>query len=149
MFFSHVYSNLNDKSRKKGQQPNGNKSLTTTTTRSMCTRSSPLYQNCLLLAPDGELLCTCDKRKADWYVNKSLATVVAETPSYTVRLKFEPAGRAVGQVGQYYLQVKENKCVVCGETESYLRKNVIPREYRKYFPSNYRRSIFLKKKKII
>lgn len=115
----------------------------------MCTRSSPLYQNCLLLAPDGELLCTCDKRKADWYVNKNLATVVAETPSYTVRLKFEPAGRAVGQVGQYYLQVKENKCVVCGETESYLRKNVIPREYRKYFPSNYRRSIFLKKNKKI
>lgn len=123
-----IGSNLNAKSAV------GSKRLDKSLTRSMCTRSSPLYQNCLLQAPDGELLCTCDKRKADWYVKKDLASVIAETP-YTVRLNFEPAGRAVGQVGQYYLQVKANKCVVCGESESYLRKNVIPREYRKYFPS--------------
>ncbi|XP_075980451.1 exonuclease 3'-5' domain-containing 2 isoform X2 [Anticarsia gemmatalis] len=97
------------------------------------TRSKPLYHNCFLQAPDGELLCTCDSKKALWYVEKELADVVKEDP-LTVRLRFEPAGRSVGDVGRYYQLQKENKCVVCGGTNSYIRKNVVPREYRKYFP---------------
>lgn len=32
------------------------------------TRSKPLYHNCYLEAPDGEMLCTCDNKKAMWYV---------------------------------------------------------------------------------
>lgn len=97
------------------------------------TRTKPLYHNCFLQAPDGELLCTCDNKKALWYVEKELADIVKEDP-LTVRLRFEPAGRSVGDVGKYYQMTKENKCVVCGATNSYIRKNVVPREYRKYFP---------------
>ncbi|XP_045760722.1 exonuclease 3'-5' domain-containing protein 2 [Maniola jurtina] len=97
------------------------------------TRSKPLYHNCFLEAPDGELLCTCDNNKAMWYVTKELADVVSEDP-LKVRLRFEPAGRSVGDVGRYYQLTKENKCVVCGAKDSYIRKNVVPREYRKYFP---------------
>jgi exonuclease 3'-5' domain-containing protein 2 len=62
-----------------------------------------------------------------------LADVVSEDP-LTVRLRFEPAGRAVGDVGKYYQLTKENRCVVCGADRSYIKKNVVPREYRKYFP---------------
>ncbi|XP_026763911.2 exonuclease 3'-5' domain-containing protein 2 [Galleria mellonella] len=102
-------------------------------TYSNLTRSKPLYHNCFLQAPDGELLCTCDNKKALWYVEKQLADVVTEEP-LTVRLRFEPAGRSVGEVGRYYQLTKENKCVVCGNANSYIRKNVVPREYRKYFP---------------
>lgn len=69
------------------------------------------------------------------YLTKELGELVCESP-FTVRLKFEPAGRAVGEVGQYYREIKENRCVVCGASDSYLRKNIVPREYRKYFPSN-------------
>ncbi|KPJ17820.1 Exonuclease 3'-5' domain-containing protein 2 [Papilio machaon] len=97
------------------------------------TRSKPLYHNCFLVAPDGELLCTCDTKKAEWYVDKGLADVVNDNP-LTVRLRFEPSGRSVGDVGRYYQLTKENKCVVCGGDNSYIRKNVVPREYRKYFP---------------
>lgn len=104
--------------------------------RSFATRAKPLYQNCLLQAPDGELLCTCDRKKAQWYVHKDIGVVIAEEP-FTVRLKFEPAGRAVGEVGKYYQQVKVNCCVVCGKQESYIRKNVVPREYRKLFPCKF------------
>ncbi|CAK1548737.1 unnamed protein product [Leptosia nina] len=96
-------------------------------------RSSPLYHNCFLQAPDGELLCTCDTKKAKWYVEKELADVITEEP-LTVRLRFEPAGRSVGEVGKYYQLTKQNVCVVCGEHNSYIRKNVVPREYRKHFP---------------
>lgn len=94
------------------------------------TRQRPLYDNCLLLAPDGEVLCTCDVRKAAWYLEKGLATKVEDSP-LKVKLKFEPAGRPTDD---YYLQDKENICVVCGAEESYIRKCVIPREYRKYLP---------------
>ncbi|XP_053694716.1 exonuclease 3'-5' domain-containing protein 2 [Sabethes cyaneus] len=102
--------------------------------RSMATRAKPLYDNCLMQAPDGDLLCTCDRKKAEWYVSKELAEIVSDQPNYTIRLKFEPKGRAVGDVGRYYQTAKENRCVVCGAKDSYIRKNVVPRDYRKHFP---------------
>ncbi|XP_026726629.1 exonuclease 3'-5' domain-containing protein 2 [Trichoplusia ni] len=97
------------------------------------TMGKPLYNNCYLEAPDGELLCTCDKKKALWYVERTTADIVKEDP-LTVRLRFEPSGRSVGAVGRYYQLKKENKCVVCGDTQTFIRKNVVPREYRKLFP---------------
>ena len=100
------------------------------------TRKSPLYHNCMLEAPDGQLLCTCDTKKAHWYIAKGigyqvhltiLLTVtkpqcskVSEDP-LIVRLKFEPSGRPEGKAGEYYLSVKPNICVVCGVGEAYLR----------------------------
>lgn len=67
------------------------------------------------------------------YIEKDIGALISEDP-FTVRLKFEPAGRAVGETGEYYRTPKANQCVVCGESEKYIRKNVVPREYRKYFP---------------
>ncbi|XP_017874797.1 PREDICTED: exonuclease 3'-5' domain-containing protein 2 [Drosophila arizonae] len=101
--------------------------------RNLGTQSKAFYDNCVLEAPDGELLCTIDRRKASWYLNQNLGTQVSEQP-FTVRLNFEPAGRAVGDVGRYYQTPKENQCVVCGRRDAYIRKNVVPREYRKHFP---------------
>lgn len=110
-----------------------NRSVDNYKMRKTLTRQKPLYTNSYLYTNDDELLCTIDMKKAMWYVNKGLGEIVAEDP-LTVRLKFEPAGRAVGQTGKYYQTPKDNKCVVCGETEKYTRKNVVPREYRKHFP---------------
>ena len=39
-----------------------------TATRAYSTRQRPLYDNCILQAPDGEVLSTCDRRKAEWFV---------------------------------------------------------------------------------
>ncbi|EDV91209.1 exonuclease 3'-5' domain-containing protein 2 [Drosophila grimshawi] len=102
--------------------------------RNLGTQSKAFYDNCLLQAPDGELLCTIDRSKAAWYLTQNLGTQISEQP-FTVRLNFEPAGRAVGDVGRYYQTPKENQCVVCGRRDAYLRKNVVPREYRKHFPT--------------
>ncbi|EDW38009.1 GL12271 [Drosophila persimilis] len=101
--------------------------------RYLGTQSKVFYDNCLLQAPDGELLCTMDRRKASWYLAQNLGTKVSENP-FTVRLNFEPAGRAVGEVGRYYQTPKENQCVVCGNREALIRKNVVPHQYRKHFP---------------
>lgn len=103
--------------------------------RSYTARKSQLYDNCHLQAPDGELLCYCDRKKAERYLEKGLAVEIHDVPVYTVRLNFEPAGRAVGEVGEYYRTVKENLCVVCGKTDDLIRKNVVPHEYRKFFPN--------------
>ncbi|XP_067223859.1 exonuclease 3'-5' domain-containing protein 2 isoform X3 [Chanodichthys erythropterus] len=96
-------------------------------------RKSPLYDNCFLHAPDGQPLCTCDKKKAKWYLEKGIGELVSEDP-FIVRLLFEPSGRPDSQK-DYYLTAKENLCVVCGKAESYIRKNIVPHEYRRHFPA--------------
>ncbi|KYO21691.1 exonuclease 3'-5' domain-containing protein 2 isoform X2 [Alligator mississippiensis] len=95
-------------------------------------RKSPLYDNCFLHAPDGQPLCTCDRKKAQWYLDKGIGELVSMDP-FVVKLQFEPSGRPESQV-DYYLTVKENLCVVCGKRESYIRKNIVPHEYRRHFP---------------
>ena len=57
------------------------------------------------------------------------AEVVTENPP-TIMTNFEPAGRP-GDEREYYLTEKENRCVVCGRMDSYIRKNVVPHEYRR------------------
>ncbi|KAK9533952.1 hypothetical protein VZT92_009037 [Zoarces viviparus] len=96
-------------------------------------RKSPLYDNCFLHAPDGQPLCTCDKKKAKWYLDKGIGVLQSEEP-FAVRLLFEPSGRPDSQQ-DYYLTAKENLCVVCGKADSYIRKNIVPHEYRRHFPT--------------
>ena len=65
---------------------------------------------------------------------KERGTIVCETP-LTVRLNFEPAGRPSSEYDRYYLMDKANKCVVCGQVNSVLRKNIVPHDYRRHFPA--------------
>ncbi len=37
-------------------------------------RRSQLYHNCRLLAPDGQLLLTMDRRKVEWYLERQLGS---------------------------------------------------------------------------
>ncbi|KAL9959867.1 hypothetical protein ACROYT_G033231 [Oculina patagonica] len=95
-------------------------------------RKSPLYMNCMLAAPDGSRLCTLDRKKADWYIKRGIGKLTCLDP-YTVQLKFEPSGRP-GTEDSYYLNFKDNICVVCGSDQSYMRKNIVPHDYRRFFP---------------
>lgn len=101
--------------------------------KKMSIRKTPLYHNARLLAPDGQPLCVCDTKKAQWYIQKGLGVQV-DGEVFTVKLNFEPSGRPEGVAGEYYLTFKENVCVVCGQSDSYLRKYIVPHEYRKHFP---------------
>ena len=51
-----------------------------------------------------------------------------------MKLKFEPAGRPKSKE-DYYLTFKENVCVVCGKSEAFLSKSIVPRDYRQHFPT--------------
>ena len=70
-------------------------------------------------------------------MSKERGTVVCENP-ITVRLNFEPAGRPSTDYDQYYLLEKSNMCVVCGSKDSILRKNIVPHEYRRNFPTFFK-----------
>ena len=96
-------------------------------------RKKPLYTNAKLQSPDGQMLSLVDTKHADWYVKKGLAEYISHDP-VVVRLNFEPKGRPEGAAGEYYLIPKSNHCVVCGSSESYLKKWIVPHEYRKEFP---------------
>ncbi|XP_022092747.1 exonuclease 3'-5' domain-containing protein 2-like [Acanthaster planci] len=100
-------------------------------------RQSQMYHNCRLIAPDGQMLCTCHRQKAEWYVKKGIGTEVSQEP-YTVQLNFEPSGMP-GLDRAYYLQDKANMCVVCGREDSYIRKNIVPHEYRRHFPEKLKK----------
>ncbi|KAG8212695.1 hypothetical protein J437_LFUL019593, partial [Ladona fulva] len=114
---------------------------------SIPSRKTPMYDNIFLLAPDGEILCTCDRKRA-MYVDKGIGTLIEENTfeenedgservcktTLKVKLNFEPQRRAIDESEKYYCVVKDNLCVVCGKEDSYLRKHIVPHEYRKYFP---------------
>ncbi|KAI5635839.1 3'-5' exonuclease domain-containing protein [Phthorimaea operculella] len=97
-------------------------------------RKKPLYENCTMQAPDGDMLNTCDSKKAQWYLDKGLADFISDNP-LVIRLRFEPSGRCINNESEkIYMIYKENQCVVCGRRDSYIRKNVVPREYKTCFP---------------
>lgn len=102
-------------------------------------RQKIMYDNCQLLAPDGELLCSCDRSKAQWYVYKGLGEKISDDP-FTVQLNFEPSGRPTLD-NVFYCKEKLNSCVVCGKTENFHRKLVVPSEYRKYFPNLMKKNL--------
>lgn len=96
----------------------------------METITTSFYGNCSCLAPTGEILFRCDQRKMDWYLEKQLATQV---DAFTFQLKFEPQGSG-HQGDPFFLQERENRCVVCGTEEKLTRHHIVPYCYRKFFP---------------
>ncbi|XP_057792686.1 protein RRP6-like 3 isoform X2 [Salvia miltiorrhiza] len=96
---------------------------------------SPVYHNCKIYANDGRLLCYCDQRKLQWYLNRDLAKLVEEDPP-SIMLLFEPKGRPEDEDNDFYIQSKKNICVGCGEGNHYLRYRIIPSCYRIHFPEH-------------
>jgi exonuclease 3'-5' domain-containing protein 2 len=100
-------------------------------------KSKLIYGNCKLLAPNGTLLCRCNREKADWYTSRNLAEVEQEEP-HTVRLNFEPKG--MGHSNEpYYLAEKENRCVVCGAENDLTSHHCVPLCFRRWLPQELKK----------
>ncbi|KAL9259092.1 RRP6-like 3-like protein [Drosera capensis] len=65
---------------------------------------SPVYHNCRIYANDGRLLCYCDRRKLEWYLQRDLAKLVEEDPP-GIMLLFEPKGRPEDEDNGFYIQM--------------------------------------------
>ena len=103
-----------------------------------------VYEECKLLAPDGELLCYCDSKKIKWYLKNNIADMVSENP-LTIKLRFEPGGRGLTELNElkidrktYITTNRKNQCVVCGKGENFLRYHVVPKLYRQFFPLEHK-----------
>lgn len=59
----------NNPSAQRVPNSNPNKSLISTN----ALRTKAMYSNCVMQAPDGQVLCVCDAKKAQWYCEKELA----------------------------------------------------------------------------
>lgn len=95
---------------------------------------SQIYDNISVYAPpDSTLIFKCSKKKADWYLSRSLARQLSPT---SIHLTFTPAGP--GRSGDaYYLEERENKCVMCGQMTAdagAAMLHVVPEQYRKWLP---------------
>ena len=99
----------------------------------------PIYESCKMLAPDGQQLCFCDNKKMNWYISRNLAELISEEPP-VFRLFFEPNARGCVDENlnnsNFYTAPRNNCCVICGETENYLRFHIVPLLYRSCFPEN-------------
>ncbi|KAF8700370.1 hypothetical protein HU200_034305 [Digitaria exilis] len=96
---------------------------------------SPVYHNCRIYASDGRLLCYCDRKKLEWYVQRNLAKLIEDSPP-AIMLLFEPKGRPEDEDNEFYIQSKKNICVGCGEKSHYIRYRIIPSCYRMHFPEH-------------
>lgn len=96
-------------------------------------RKSPLYENCEVYHPDGELMFKCQRKKFDWYIEKGLAEKLSDNPPQ-IKLTFNPKGH--GQGKEYSLDNNDNLCCVCGKTYDYIRHSIVPHFYRHFFPDN-------------
>jgi hypothetical protein len=119
----------------------------------------PMYDNILMKDPGGETLCTISHKKANWYINKNLATW--DEAKTTIRLTFKPNKKTKRATANgdddvnnknndnddstqydspnvYNQSLKENCCVVCGAEKDYRRHYVVPYCYRARFPKRFK-----------
>lgn len=97
---------------------------------------SEIYESFSMLHPDGTLMCHCNEKKANWYVNRNLAKWTDEK---TFKLNFEPQGHGKSK-NPYYVQHMENQCVVCGLKEQLNKHHVVPYVFRSRFPVELKES---------
>lgn len=97
----------------------------------------------------------CSRKKIEWYLSRNLARILSQSSSdsascsssnssalsdssdsetISIQLTFDPKG--LGRSGHsWYLEDKENRCVVCGSFEDGLTlHHVVPYQYRKHMP---------------
>ena len=90
-----------------------------------------LYGGIKILSPEGGILCRCNKKKANWYLDRELADKKSED---CIVLRFTPKGFG----DPYLIHSKENICVVCGSDKELTKHHVVPRSYRQHFPVQFK-----------
>ena len=95
-----------------------------------------VYDNCVIISKKGQHLAFCDRKKANWYLNKGLATLEPTSDdTMTVRLVFEPKDRLGDEFDPVECRAPRfNRCVSCSHSTHYTRFHIVPVAYRKRMP---------------
>jgi ribonuclease D len=98
------------------------------------TISKDIFENYQIQTPKGDLLCYANHKKAKWYLDRGLASIIQETP-LIIRLTFEPNYNSANddEERRFFKKEKKNECVCCGSSGNLLRYRVVPLVYRQFF----------------
>ena len=94
------------------------------------------YENYKILTIDDKLLCRCNLKKWNWYLDKNLAEKIDDK---TIRLTFRNKGQVRpddADETSFWLKERPTICVQCGEVDNLSRHHVVPYMFRKYFPTS-------------
>jgi hypothetical protein len=94
---------------------------------------SPMYDNILMMDPQGQVLSTISYKKAVWYVDRK--HLAKWTGASTIQLLIQPRGRSNDA---YNTTPKQNICVVCGSSGHVMRHYIVPYAYRSLLPQKYK-----------
>jgi hypothetical protein len=92
------------------------------------------YGNFKMLSLTGNFLAYTDEKRMYWYVDRNLANKLDDT---TYQLKFETKGGNTSRA-EFYTIALENKCVICGTDDELTKHHVVPSQYRKHLPIEYK-----------
>lgn len=99
-------------------------------------RKKQIYDSIRLEHPDGFLMAIVSQKKANFYLENELATIMDRDP-FTIRLNFIP--KSLGHAGdEFYLIPRENQCVVCGSRKKLNIHHILPDRYRNLFPKRFK-----------
>lgn len=99
---------------------------------------NPVYDNCLICAPDGQPLSRASRRNVNWYLRNNLATL-KETEPLTIWLKSESKSRQDAEILSLY---RENQCVVCSEKATLTRHHLLPSCFRNFYSVNLKKGFY-------
>jgi len=93
------------------------------------------YGNHKMYSIKEEFLAHVDTKRMNWYLDRDLAIMLNEKD---FRLTFKSKGDRRDAETAYYKLELQNKCVVCGNEDELTKHHVVPTQYRKYLPMNYK-----------
>ena len=95
-----------------------------------------------VLNPKGTLLFVCYLKKAKWYVKKHYAKWI---DNQTIQLTNNETEKRIKEIwpvkSDFFFEIKNKKCVVCGVTTNLSRHHVVPQSEKKKISDIERRKI--------
>ncbi|KAE9544452.1 hypothetical protein AGLY_001631 [Aphis glycines] len=138
---TNIYSNYKDLPYQNVRSNGNTKFKPKSNVRSYSTstiKTTKVYDNCLMENVDGTVMSTCSHKKVDWYISQGLAKLVNDDPK-TIRLNF-PADLK-NRKDDFSVLPRENICTVCGRSEHFRKKSIIPKEFVRHMPTEYKSHI--------
>lgn len=100
-------------------------------------KQSNHYSNCLILTQDGNPLSIIGDKRFNWYLKRGLAHEVKAHPPYSriAKLNFKNKQSTIKDTD---LTVNENRCVICGATETLSLHHVVPHAIKKCYSEKHK-----------
>lgn len=92
-------------------------------------------ENWKVYNPSGRHMFTCGEKKANWYLDKNLATIIGNKQ---IQFDFVPKGNGFEDNEEFGRGMRESRCVVGGIETNLQRHHIVPYCYRQFFPEKFK-----------